>query len=444
MYTIQQLSGPLATSDGYGLNDSGDVVGVASSPEDNLEHFNEAAIWYSNNTSYFSPRSIYNAYLFGINNDRSAVGSIAVPAPNDTVPARSDALLINGDGQVVHLSHVHGAESAQEAYAINSSGVVCVDTNVLINSREMSARPLDVPSWDHGDFWSYTINDAGDVAGVCGHTDGGPHGFFLGRDGHYLDLGPGILKHAMCLNNNRQLVGGVSADRNSPLSPLVPTVWNTSLSAPQPRPVRLPQGFESGWFAGINDNDQIVGTAWSAQGEVPFLYERGQFKDLNRLIADPRWVLGEPRAINNVGQITGSGLLDGRIGAAYLLTPVPALPPDESLLQYVQVSFNVMAGGSGWSSRGPVPGPLPLAYQDALMGLAMDAAAGRLSDKAAQVAIRTAALEMTRRSVDSLIAQAKAPAPSPIRAAQGDSTLPRARRQFTRLPMRPKGGPKNS
>ena len=54
----------------------------------------------------------------------------------------------------------------------------------------------------------------------------------------------------------------------------------------------------------------------------------------------------------------------------------------------------------------------PRVIEDALIGLAMDAASNRVSDIVGREAIRLAALEMTRKSVDRLIAQAKTPASS--------------------------------
>ena len=141
----------------------------------------------------------------------------------------------------------------------------------------------------------------------------------------------------------------------------------------------------------------------------------------------------------NTGQIAGSGLLNG-VETAYLLTPVSA-PRPLSLLQFLWVSFGVEVDAGGIGTRGPI-GPIDPGQRDALLGLAFDAAARGVSDEAGREAIRTAALEMTRRSVDGMIAQAKPSAPRQIRAPQGEAKLRPGRGRFSRLPTRPKGAPK--
>jgi probable HAF family extracellular repeat protein len=78
---------------------------------------------------------------------------------------------------------------------------------------------------------------------------------------------------------------------------------------------------EQGWstaFA-INDREEVIG--WS--GFRAFIWSRSQgIQDLNDLI--PRnsgWFLSLPTAINNRGQITGQGTINGQ-SHAFLLTPV--------------------------------------------------------------------------------------------------------------------------
>jgi len=54
-----------------------------------------------------------------------------------------------------------------------------------------------------------------------------------------------------------------------------------------------------------------------------FLYANGTMQDLNSLIApDSGWVLQDADAINDVGQITGFGLINGQTHG-FLLTPTP-------------------------------------------------------------------------------------------------------------------------
>jgi probable HAF family extracellular repeat protein len=74
---------------------------------------------------------------------------------------------------------------------------------------------------------------------------------------------------------------------------------------------------------GINDSGQVVGfSTITSTGEThAFLYLDGEMHDLNDLIpADSGWELDDAYAINNSGQIVGSGRLNGE-ARAFLATP---------------------------------------------------------------------------------------------------------------------------
>jgi probable HAF family extracellular repeat protein len=76
---------------------------------------------------------------------------------------------------------------------------------------------------------------------------------------------------------------------------------------------------------GINASGQVVGGAFTV-GNVErhaFLYSGGTLADLNALLAPGSgWTLHYATGINDSGQITGSGDINGEIHA-FLLTPVP-------------------------------------------------------------------------------------------------------------------------
>jgi probable HAF family extracellular repeat protein len=77
---------------------------------------------------------------------------------------------------------------------------------------------------------------------------------------------------------------------------------------------------------GINKWGQVVGSSgpiFSSTGNsgAAFLYSDGKLRNLNDMIpANSGWVLLDAAAINNRGQIVGTGLLNGE-GAAFLLSP---------------------------------------------------------------------------------------------------------------------------
>lgn len=94
--------------------------------------------------------------------------------------------------------------------------------------------------------------------------------------------------------------------------------------------------------ADINDLNQVVGTSWLATQLTSvydptqyhaFLWENGAMTDLNTLLpAGSGWILTAATAINDNGDIVGTGLLNGQ-AHGFLLTngqsqpPLPTEPP---------------------------------------------------------------------------------------------------------------------
>jgi hypothetical protein len=273
-----------------------------------------------------------------------------------------------------------------------------------------------------------TINDNGYVAGVCSQNDEAQHGFLYYHN-KYWDLGLSP-QGFFCLNNHNTVAGS---------DPSGFAVWDWDGSGPKlktPAPL-LPTGFTWGYLTGINDSGQMVGTG----SDNPQIYSKAFFSDgsnstdLSLLITDPAWTLIDAVAINNAGQIAGTGTLNG-VETAYLLTPLPAFQnqPVNPLLELIYLAFAVLVDGGGNTSGGPV-GPGPDDPRDVARAVAINALASRLGDTAGREAISVAALETMRRSVDRLIAQARTPAPRPTQPEQGSARLRRGR--FARSPRRP-------
>jgi hypothetical protein len=208
--------------------------------------------------------------------------------------------------------------------------------------------------------------------------------------------------------------------------------WDATQFSPVLKPLPpLPQSFGEGWLFGVNDSGAVVGT----DGSVALLCDGKTWTDLNTQIGDPSWVLSEATAINEAGQIAGTGYLNGA-ETAFLLTPPPLWqgPQINALLEALLVSVGVLVGGGGYifpGGRVPPNGPpdgLLNPTQEAALGLFIDALMNRVEDRVGRDAIRVAALEMARRSVDRLIAQAKTPASYPVRAQQGGDLMGRRKR----------------
>ena len=76
-------------------------------------------------------------------------------------------------------------------------------------------------------------------------------------------------------------------------------------------------GGGSSYAYGINKSGEIVGYSWLADGgQSAFLYDDGTMLNLNSLLpGNSGWDLSEADAINDSGQITGTGLYNGQLTA---------------------------------------------------------------------------------------------------------------------------------
>lgn len=90
----------------------------------------------------------------------------------------------------------------------------------------------------------------------------------------------------------------------------------------------LPGGLRSGGYD-INDFDQVVGFSESSDGNRAVMWDAasGAIVDLNSpAVAASGWVLSSATAINNAGDIVGTGLLNGQ-SHGFLLTTAQVPPP---------------------------------------------------------------------------------------------------------------------
>ena len=93
---------------------------------------------------------------------------------------------------------------------------------------------------------------------------------------------------------------------------------------------------------GLNNSSQIVGQAYRIPGLPPspgghaFLYANGQVYDLNALLpSGSGWVLTNALAINDAGQIIGTGQLNG-VNHVFRMDPVTTPPPPPAGIALVQ------------------------------------------------------------------------------------------------------------
>ena len=91
----------------------------------------------------------------------------------------------------------------------------------------------------------------------------------------------------------------------------------------------LTGGLSSGAYD-INEFDVVVGYSQTSTGNHAFIWDASAgIRDLNDLTGDPDWVLVSATAINNAGDIVGTGLLDGQPHGFLLTNGLPPEIPNE-------------------------------------------------------------------------------------------------------------------
>jgi probable HAF family extracellular repeat protein len=96
----------------------------------------------------------------------------------------------------------------------------------------------------------------------------------------------------------------------------------------------------------VNELNQVVGSSESAAGNRAVLWdESGAIADLNSLISAGGWVLTSAMAINDYGDIIGTGTLNG-VAHGFLLTngTIPEPLPTQNLAPVAVVSADVYSG----------------------------------------------------------------------------------------------------
>jgi hypothetical protein len=211
-------------------------------------------------------------------------------------------------GVLTDLSKLTGAEQANEAYAINNKGLVCVGTEfenggLIIDIVHSTVQNLSFAGMNNPQ--PYTINENGDFAGTC-IVNGNQHGFWF-RGQTCADLGP-VEYPPIKLNNTGTLLGvwGVT------------WTWDPTMSMPKGNNLDLPATAE---IMSINDSGAMVGWMAGGTGDVAILFDGKNVTDLNSQISEAGWNLTQAYAINSTGQIAGAGYLNGA-NMGFLLDPI--------------------------------------------------------------------------------------------------------------------------
>jgi probable HAF family extracellular repeat protein len=287
MHDIGTLGG--RDSSGQSVNDNGEVVG-----QSNLANGTSHAFYYDgtmHDMGTLSAAVLSDSGAFGINNSGQITGI------SDASDLQQYPFLYDGT--------MHNLGTRGWGTAINATGevtghiLVLSVTGALVNHAFIYGGSMhdlgDVPGLNNS--FGSAINASGWVTGDLTNSDGSVRHAFL-FNGQMNDLGtlPGFdLSSANGINGEGQIVGS---------------------------------GFNAGPIVDVNQSHAFIYD--SEDGMV----------DLNSLISpSSRWILSGASAINDSGQITGSGY-HNRVLHAFLLTPVP----EPSTLVLVLLALAGVAG----------------------------------------------------------------------------------------------------
>ena len=140
-----------------------------------------------------------------------------------------------------------------------------------------------------------------------------------GADVIYLPTG-GV---ANAINDQNLIVGTSAASSGSPAFAFLYDGVNVNNLG------TLTGGLSSGAYD-INEFDVVVGYSQTSTGNHAFIWDASAgIRDLNALIGNPDWVLVSAAAINNAGDIVGTGLLNGTSHGFLLTNGLPPETPNE-------------------------------------------------------------------------------------------------------------------
>jgi len=229
---------------------------------------------------------------------------------------------------MVNLGTLPGGSSSA-AFQINSSGVVAGDSFT-------SSGIVKATSWAHDKIKNLgalpksvftaalAINDNGHVVGesVFGYGPPFESRGFLWNGSSLEDLGTlpgGVTSIANAINTSGEIAG--QSDGSSTSGHWHAVLWDTSRKI---HDLGVISGGNYSIAFAVNDSEVVVGygNLRNNAAHAMIWTSSGGMQDLNSLIpSGSGWVLINANAINNVGQITGYGVIKGH-NHAFLLTPM--------------------------------------------------------------------------------------------------------------------------
>jgi len=298
-------------SQGNAINQCGQVVGYAR-----FANFNAHGFLWTVGSGLKNLGAIPPESNFSVAQSINSWGDIAGYSTLGSLGNEHAVLWTHG--RLVDLGTLAGGTLA-EAMGVNDEGVVVGFSNSSASEPHAflwssAAGMVDLGTLQGGYYsQALAINQRGDISGYSNAADSNWYAYLRPRKGEMRAL-PFLPGGNSASGNAINDLGVVAGGSSSSTSSTDPVVWISG--SVEDLGVLPNQGWGSAF--GINNHRQVIG--WS--GFLAFIWspERGM-QNLNDLIpANSGWQLQLPTGINDAGQITGQGIINGQMHA-FLLTP---------------------------------------------------------------------------------------------------------------------------
>ena len=304
-YTITDLG--VGTEIANAINESGQVVG---------DYQNDSAFLWDNGSL-----TILGSLGGSLTSAKDINDNGVIAGRSKLANGRTNAFIWDG-GVMQSLGTLPPDGNQSYGWALNNNNVVAVSSYYGLTASDAAAY------WTNGTLngmgpsgWTesraYDVNDSNQIVGIMYENSGAYTLSYIWENGTFTNIGTldGANTFARGMNNNSQVVGS-SGDKAFLYENGVMIDLGTL------------GGASSAWS--INDVGQAVGTSAGSA----FVHSNGTIINLNDVLTNGTgWSLVSAEDINNLGQIVGTGFLNGE-ERAFLLTPTdyPAVPEPTTIL----------------------------------------------------------------------------------------------------------------